>query len=544
MKFKKVFLAVLAGSVLASSVAVSAEYNPDKVLKGSITTSGISTTNTIQNTGISYSLIVNGQKLNLKQAELYIKSDGTLMIPLRAVGEALGYQVKWINESRNVELTKGAQWILVKTSENYYSFGRMAPVKLNAAAEIANGKTYVPLNFATDILRADVLDNKSGVIEISNQQSINGIVGTIKEINSSGKSTSVLIEGNRFGRGLGEGFQDSMILLINEKSIIIDPLTDKTLSVNDLKVGDCVKGLHEQAVTASIPAQSSAVKIELLKGVAVKSGTITDVISNDKTHQILIGDMMNGIKLNITDDTKIVTQNNEILKFEDLQNGMQVEAYHSLIVTRSIPPISTAYKIVVTNAFDDRPIVKQGVHYEIVRETTGGGNEIYYPQVRNYKGQLYMDYINQSLKKIADKYNDNNAYSKLKLDYEVTRMDNRILSVLYKGTAEMKDIGKISIQESVSLDMLKSSNEIEFDNLVKSNEKARNAVIGILNEKAKEKGLSGFEAEGVRLYFTEENIVFYYMPLDDSAREFVELTIPEKEIIQYINFDFNEGPAS
>lgn len=51
--------------------------------------------------------------------------------------------------------------------------------------------------------------------------------------------------------------------------------------------------------------------------------------------------------LDIYDDVKIVTEDNKELNFADLEKGMKVEAFHSLLVTRSLPPISPAKKIIV-----------------------------------------------------------------------------------------------------------------------------------------------------------------------------------------------------
>ena len=178
--------------------------------------------------------------------------------------------------------------------------------------------------------------------------------------------------------------------------------------------------------------------------------------------------------------------------------------------------------------------------------TNNSENEAFYPQVEVYGGELLKGYINQSLKRVTDMYTKNPEYTNVKIDYTVTRNDEEILSVLFTGTADMKTTGKnINIMDSVNIDIAKSTNEITYNNLIKDTPEAREAVWNILDSAARKKGIKGgLEAEGIRIYFKDDDIVFYYMPLDDSAEEFVELSIPESEIKEYLNTDFGDRPAS
>lgn len=179
-----------------------------------------------------------------------------------------------------------------------------------------------------------------------------------------------------------------------------------------------------------------------------------------------------------------------------------------------------------------------------VFEVTESNTKITYPQVKGYSGELLMDYMNQSLKKIIEIYKDGDTYTDVKIDYEITKMDEKILSVLFKGTGKLMGGKEINIQQSVNLDMT-TSNEITYENLIKEDEKSKEEVTKILDQKAKDKGIEeGFKAEGVRVYFKDDSIVFYYMPLDDSAEKFIELTVPKTEIEGYINTEFGEKPAS
>lgn len=189
----------------------------------------------------------------------------------------------------------------------------------------------------------------------------------------------------------------------------------------------------------------------------------------------------------------------------------------------------------------------QSLNYEVTKEALEIADKnikIFYPQVKDYSGELVMEYMNQNLKKIVDTYGNNDSYTDMEIDYEITKMDENILSVLFRGTGKMEGIGEIEITQSMNLDMASSGNEITYDNFIKDDEEAKEEVKNILDEKAKAIGLEGLEAEGIRIYFNEENVVFYYMPLDDSAKEFVELSVPMEELEGYVHTEFGETPAS
>lgn len=183
--------------------------------------------------------------------------------------------------------------------------------------------------------------------------------------------------------------------------------------------------------------------------------------------------------------------------------------------------------------------------YSVAKTVAKDNNNVFYPQISGLKGELLMDYVNQSLKKVADKYSGNINYMNVMIDYSVTKQDDKVLSVLYKGTADMKDVGNINIMESVNLDIGMSTNEILYNNIFKNSNVAKLEVKKILDEAAKLKGIQGgIQEEGVRVYYSGDNIVFFFMPLDDSAKEFLEISIPKSKIEQYMNTDFGEKPAS
>ena len=108
-------------------------------------------------------VIYNGKEIKLNH-KLY-KSGDVFMMPIREVGEALGYKISWQNVNRQVELTKDAHYLTATANQDMYSFAKMT-VKLGKASNLTNGTTYVPVNFITEVMQLDMEVTEAGVINI------------------------------------------------------------------------------------------------------------------------------------------------------------------------------------------------------------------------------------------------------------------------------------------------------------------------------------------------------------------------------------------
>lgn len=93
-------------------------------------------------------IVVNNKKVEAPAA--YTNKQGTVMVPLRAIGEALGFEVAWNNKLKSVMLGKG---ISLRIGEDNYIYMKTAPIQLGTAPEIRDGKTYVPLNFFKKVVQ-------------------------------------------------------------------------------------------------------------------------------------------------------------------------------------------------------------------------------------------------------------------------------------------------------------------------------------------------------------------------------------------------------
>ncbi|RXJ00744.1 copper amine oxidase N-terminal domain-containing protein [Anaerobacillus alkaliphilus] len=96
----------------------------------------------------SMDIVVDNQKIEAPSP--YQNEDGVIMIPVRAIAEALGFPATWEGKTQSVRIGMG---ITLTIGKDYYTYMRTAPIYLGAAPELINGVTYVPLHFFTDVMR-------------------------------------------------------------------------------------------------------------------------------------------------------------------------------------------------------------------------------------------------------------------------------------------------------------------------------------------------------------------------------------------------------
>jgi len=110
---------------------------------------------------INGDIIVNGVKIDAPAP--FVNDAGFVMVPLRAVAEALGFTVTWDEETQSVMLNNS---ISLSIGKDYYTYARMAPIELGAAPELRDDRTFVPLIFFRDVARADKVGISEGQIII------------------------------------------------------------------------------------------------------------------------------------------------------------------------------------------------------------------------------------------------------------------------------------------------------------------------------------------------------------------------------------------
>lgn len=97
--------------------------------------------------------------------------NGTTLVPMRAIFEALGAEVKWIEHSKTVIATKQDVTVEIKIG-SYFAKLNDEIVKLTVQPRLVEGTTMVPLRFVSEALGAEVeWDGDTRTIQISKVRS-------------------------------------------------------------------------------------------------------------------------------------------------------------------------------------------------------------------------------------------------------------------------------------------------------------------------------------------------------------------------------------
>lgn len=112
----------------------------------------------------SMDIVVNNEVISSPAA--FSNKDKTVMVPIRAISEALGYKVTWDKSNKSVRLNNS---ISLSVGKDYYVLGKMAPITLGSAPISLKGKVYVPLSFFKEVVGVTTADSINGQIVIYNK---------------------------------------------------------------------------------------------------------------------------------------------------------------------------------------------------------------------------------------------------------------------------------------------------------------------------------------------------------------------------------------
>jgi len=294
------------------------------------------------------SVRVNGQQI--EQPAIFDKGQQTVLVPLRDVAESLGFQVTWNAERKAAEVSKGAISSYAKAGEDRYPFAKMYKT-LGAKPQLLNGSTYVPLAFVDEILRAEATVADDAVTVVDEESDVAPArTGTITTINKSedGKMSFLL-----------NGYETGILLHVN-KDTKITTADGKALQPQDLKLGMEVEVTHPKMMALSMPPQAGAISVVVKSSLETPEvlGTAGKIVSIRKDQEGSFKMLVEGQKLTenapekivlvVNENTKIVSaKDNKELKPGDLKADRKVFAFYGPKLTRSLPPIGVAEKIVV-----------------------------------------------------------------------------------------------------------------------------------------------------------------------------------------------------
>ena len=102
---------------------------------------------------------VNGELVNFPDGQPYVDANSRTMIPVRFVTEALGAKVSWDGPNQTAVIEKDGTTVKIKigsTDLTVIKSGKTSTVKMDTAAVVKDGRTYVPIRFVAEALGAKV----------------------------------------------------------------------------------------------------------------------------------------------------------------------------------------------------------------------------------------------------------------------------------------------------------------------------------------------------------------------------------------------------
>ncbi len=353
MKPFKVLGVVLAGALLATNVVSAAPSEPATVKPLPISAP------TPQDSygGLKFVLVINGKGFSPEENPIYVGAKNEMMIPIRAAAEALGYKLTWKPDSQSLEMIQGNQWLTLQIGQDQYGFAKML-VPLEVAPELTNEKTYVPLSYFEKVMKLQVKTDATGTIHIDSKKQESGeqAANTTKQ----GTVTSITYrdKGGEIGlNGYGHGVR---LNISDETEIVSD--TNQKLTLADLQLGMSIEAEHSPVMAMSMPPMTHAKKIIVKQSPAAQqtlgtAGEIEEITSSaeGRTRLTIKGNKLSDgshdtVILNVAGDTPVIgTKDNQPVAANQLKKGDKVYGFYGPILTKSLPPIGQAVKIVVEN---------------------------------------------------------------------------------------------------------------------------------------------------------------------------------------------------
>ncbi|NHN32691.1 stalk domain-containing protein [Paenibacillus agricola] len=197
-----------------------------------------------------------------------------------------------------------------------------------------DGKAYIPVRDAAAKLGYTVnYDEANKEIELDEAADLMRASGVI-----------VSVQAKEDGNTRIELLGSTWVILTVDKSTAIKSLDGKMLTAADLKAGTQIDAEFGPAMAMSYPGQAQAISINVHADRSVKEDIIKEVKHTDDGWQVQLGD---SLVLNGGKETRVMTSQGESVKWEDLKADTKVKAYYGPFETKSLPPQSPVFLLVV-----------------------------------------------------------------------------------------------------------------------------------------------------------------------------------------------------
>lgn len=142
-----------------------------------------------------------------------------------------------------------------------------------------------------------------------------------------------------------------LVTLVVGRDTVIRNQFGQNLSLRDLREGMIVDAEFSSAMTRSIPPQSRAYRITVIRqndGVSITEDRVLSVDTNNGFFYTGdANDMLSQMRFVVNNETRIMDRRGNRIRLRDLRPGQLVRVEHANFQTMSIPPQTTAFNVQV-----------------------------------------------------------------------------------------------------------------------------------------------------------------------------------------------------
>ena len=154
----------------------------------------------------------------------------------------------------------------------------------------------------------------------------------------------------REGPPRSQNNEQTLRLVISPRTIILNE-NENPIPASRLDVGTVINAFVSSADTRSIPPQTNAYLIQVVRRQPQQNTTVGNILDIDRDNRSFTtingNDTSSVIRFNVADHAKITDRSGMPIRFQNLRPGMRVQVRHADFMTASIPPQTTAFKIQV-----------------------------------------------------------------------------------------------------------------------------------------------------------------------------------------------------
>ena len=171
---------------------------------------------------------------------------------------------------------------------------------------------------------------------------------TIEEISQEKNNT--LVTAVYRDRKNNRGEEQRIRMVVGPGTVVVN-MDGVRAMASQLTVGMIVNAIVSNVATRSIPPQSEAFFVEIVKEGMENPITVGRIIDIDRMGRSITtisdGDFTSIVKFNVPTNISITNRMGREMDFNGLFPGMRVEVRHANFMTASIPPQTTALEIKV-----------------------------------------------------------------------------------------------------------------------------------------------------------------------------------------------------